>query len=358
MRIDRQALHAALQSLARLARKDAVFPILETVQIDARDGEVVLTATDITTTLAITLQAETPEPFIACLPAKLFATLVKPESKRKQGTVSVISQSNNTVSIQIDGVASRLVGLTPSLFPTKPTSSPDEHLVALWPAAPVQHALGFVLPAASKDVSRPHLQGVLLEEQVVVATDGHRLHRAPLPAPVGEPLLLPASSVDLLRRLLSQTTHVALFKDADHVRAAGNNWQLHTQVVDEDFPPYLHAIPDRHQAACLGVDAEALRRAIAQVRKLAEGRGARLRVNGALGVGTSGGEQGDMEVVVPTKTNTHVGEDLLVGIDMTYLRDALPKDTPEATLSFAPGLSPLRIDLPDQRLAVIMPMRL
>lgn len=358
MRIDRQALHAALQSLTRLARKDAVFPIFETVQLEAQDSEVVLTATDITTTLAITLPAETPEPFIACLPAKLLATLIKPESKRKQGTATLAPESDSVVSIQIDGVTSRIAGLPPSLFPTKPTSSADEHLVALWPAAAVQQALGFVLPAASRDDSRPHLQGVLLEDQVVVATDGHRLHRAPLPAPVGEALLLPAASVDLLRRLLGQTTHLALFKDADRVRATGHNWRLHMQVVEEEFPPYLHAIPDRDQATYLGVDADALRRAIAQVRKLAEGRGARLRVNGALGVGTSGGEQGEMEVVVPTKTNSHVGDDLLVGIDMTYLRDALPKDAPEVTLSFAPGLSPLRVDLPDQRLAVIMPMRL
>ena len=359
LRIDRRALHVALVELARVAGKSPVSHVLETLHIEAQGDTVTLTSTDLADTLQFSLPAEVTCAFTTCLPAKLLAKLVKPAGRRPAGEVIVEPLVGNAVAVTVDGVTSKLAGVDPAEFPGVPraNASAEESILALRPASALRDALGFVLPAASKDATRPHLNTVRLDNQSAICTDGHRLHLAPLASPVAEPVLLSSATGDRVRRLLAQADQVVLSQRQEAVHVRGGSWQLSTKVVDAEFPPYRHVIPAADQPVRVVVESKALQQALAQVSKVADGTGVQLRVNGALSIG-AWATAGEIEVTIPTSESTHQGEDLLVGVDGAYLRQAVSRVAEQVRIGLGKPLDPIRVDLPDGRLSVIMPMRL
>jgi DNA polymerase III sliding clamp (beta) subunit (PCNA family) len=311
-------------------------------------------ANTFTGTVVVTIPAEGTVPVAVNLPAKLLRDLVKPTSRRNAELVS-IEPTQDGLKVTVDGVEHTLVG--DPLAQVAPALSVGEGawpLVALWNAQAAKEALSFALQAASKDDSRPHLNAVYLSEKMAVASDGHRLHMAPLPTST-EPLLLPATSAETLRRLLAHGDYASFHRHEGRLRVQGERWAFECPLSEERFPAYKDLIPDA-QPVNLSVDAQALRRALAQVSKLASG-GLRLTVNGALTVGADS-HAGAVEVRVPTRDNSHEGDDLHVGIDPKYLAAALPRGAEQVRLGFSDALSPVRVDLPSEQVAVIMPMRI
>ena len=132
-------------------------------------------------------------------------------------------------------------------------------------------ALNAALTSASKDCTRPHMHGVLLETTETgirfVSTDGHRLtqidtanigewdHKA------GEKHLLPRKDVETLVKALRG---VALsYADPITVNVDGSMLKFHhvlgraelgIQPSDESFPPYAKVIPPKQDTGTNGTN--------------------------------------------------------------------------------------------------------
>ena len=358
MLVDRRLLHTALKKLTRVTPTRATSPVLEQVYLSANNGTLTLTTTDLDQRLSCQLPAEGD--IEICVPCSLLARAIKPEGRGPAGKVE-INQEGEQVTVVVDGLTSHLPGTSSTDFPAGPSPKQDEpwNLLVLCPSKPLKDALAFVLPAASNDESRPHLCTVLLQDQDAVATDGHRLHLVPLPVPVPKPLLLPAPAAATLSRILSQGDQAILALAGDVLRIKVGSWQLDMRLSDKTFPPHTHVIPTMDsQPIHIRLQAELLYRAIARVSRLTRDKRLKLRVNGAITMTTWDAEQGAAEMEVPVTSSTHEGEDLLTGFDAPFLLQALPMNTEEVHLGFGGSLDPLRIDLDDGRLAVIMPLRL
>jgi len=229
----------------------------------------------------------------------------------------------------------------------------------MWPSAPLKDALGFVLPAASSDASRPHLCTVLLQADDAVTTDGHRLHLAPLPAPVPQPLLLLAPAASTLTHMLAQGEQAILAQAGEVLRIKVGNWQLDTKLSDRKFPPYHQVVPNMEaQPTHVRLQAKLLSKALTRVSRLTRDKRLKLRVNGSITMTTWESEQGAAELEVPVINSNHEGDDLHIGFDSPYLAQAVPKGTEELSLSFSDPLAPLRMDLDGGKVAVVMPLRL
>ena len=127
---------------------------------------------------------------------------------------------------------------------------------ATLPAGDIRAALRAVLPAASKDKTRPHLAGVLLafEERAleVVATDYHRLHRVtvewPAAAEAARPgrLLVPRAAAEGLVKALGTAKACEGLTIAIGATGAalsdGRTLPFPAADVDE-FPPHKRVIP-------------------------------------------------------------------------------------------------------------------
>jgi len=328
------------------------------VQISASSGILTLTATDLSRRLSCQLPAEGD--INACVHCKMLSQVVKPEGRGKAGSVD-ITQNNERLSVLADGLLSHLRLIPPADFPTSPARKQDEpwNLVAMLQSALLKDALSFVLPAASTDESRAHLCTVLLKDSEAVTTDGHRLHLAPLPAPIPQPLLLRAPAAATMARMLAHGDQAILAQAGEVLRIKVGNWQLDTRLSDRTFPPHNQVIPNSDiQPTHIRLQAALLSRALSRISRLTKDKRLRFRVNGAITLTTWESESGAAEMEVRVTSSTHEGDDLHIGFDSPYLNQAIPKDAQELSLGFGGPLEPLRLDLDDGKLAVVMPLRL
>lgn len=355
MRIDRQAFYEAMNELSRVASAKAILPIQRSVLIEAKDGLATLRATDLDQHLTCQLAAEGE--IIACLPAKTLAKLVKPERKSDKGDVIIEQKAEHSFSVCIDGLATNLHGIDPSEFPAC-FESEDWQLTAMWPAKPVKEALAYVLPAVSGDPTRQNLCSVHFAGDHVESTDGHRLHRMPLPTPLAEPLLVPALSAVTLKRILAGAEQVILARADDFLRLKAGIFQLDTRLLDACFPETERVVPDKGAASTtVEVETKVFSQALSRIGRLSSAESVRLVVNGELAISAWDAELGDTSTTVPTVSNDHTGEDLVVGFNRRYLQDALATKDKSVELAFSDAMGPLRLDA-GARLAVVMPMRM
>jgi DNA polymerase III subunit beta len=354
MKVNRSALSAVLRDLVRLAPTKPTIPILSNLHLRAANGALEITATEGDTFLTAALPCEGD--IDICVSAKTLAAVVKPEGKPAAAdAVEIDALSETTVSVAVDGLSTRLATLPPEEFPVPPPTD-EISLVALWPAAGLRAALAYVIPAVSDDQTRPNLVGVCMKDAVVAATDGHRLHAAPLPTQIAEPLFLHTSAANALERALDNAEHVVLARHGDVLCARCGKWKLVTRLKSETFPPADQVIPSlKSLPTRIEVEPKVLAKALARVSRVSSRRSVKVSVNGVITLATSDIDLGDAETVVPVLSNTHTGDDLVTGFNAAYLADALT-DTKSVTLSMCGPLDPLRVDSDGGRIAVVMPL--
>jgi len=355
MKVNRTALSTALRDLVRLVPTKPHIPILSNVRLRATNGALEITATDVDTFLTAVLPCEGD--IDICLPAKTLAAVVKPEGKAVAAdVVDIEALAPTTVSVAVDGLSTRLAALPPDDFPVPPPID-DISLVAVWPAADLRAAISYVLPAVSNDLTRPHLCGVCLRDNLAATTDGHRLHAAPLPSPVAEPIFLHTSAALALERALAAADHAVLARHEDVLCVRCGNWSLTTHLKSDIFPPVDQVVPALiSMPTRIEVEPKMLAKALGRVARVSSSRMVKMTVNGVVTLSTSDIDLGDAETVVPVISNSHTGEDLVTGYNAAYLTDAIA-DTTSVTLSLCRPLDPLRVDSDGGRIAVVMPVR-
>jgi len=357
---DRRALHDALKVLARLAPPKYAAPIVTNVLLNVRGGVLAATATDVSTRLTAKLPAQGDD-FTVCASARALASLLKPESKRSAGQVS-LGLDGNRLLVEVDGVTSRLPTANPMEFPSGLGTALEWSLAGTCGAQPLRNAIDWVLPASSTDPTRKHLCTILIDGAVVAATDGHRLHSAPSPLSPKTPLLLSTSTANILRRVLTNGEQVIMARaksgEREVLRVRSGAWQLESTLVDAQFPPYKHVIPHRDdQPTHLSVERALFQKALRKVTAAAKGN-VRLCVNGAITVSAEDLDGGEASAAVPVIETTHRGADLVIGFDPHYLADAVQASGDTVEMGFGKALDPLRLDLADGRVAVVMPCKL
>jgi len=361
MYLDRHALSDALCTLTRVAPSNGALPILRCVRLDAADAVLTLTATDLDQRLTAELPAETPQHLTACLPAKMLLNVVRPERKADTGTVEIEPVGDNVFSVRVDGVNTKLHGLGPDDFPAVlAPSSLDWSMAAVWPAEQLRESLGFILPAISKDETRPVLNGAYLNGDIIAATDGHRLHRAPLPGTLDEPMVVPRAACETLHRLLADADQVVVARAEEWLKLRVGHWTLETRLIDGEFPDVNQVIPARRGLPLnLTLDTKVFDKALARITKLSCGeKRLKLTVNGSVTLTTWEGSDGEAEIEVAPLASNHAGdEDFVTGFDGSYLRDALKAGNGTVDCGFNEALMPMRMDGEDGKIAVVMPMR-
>ena len=350
MRVNKTALHSALHILSAVADQKAHMPVLRCVKLDAKAGVLTLTATDLNKTLVTNIPCEGD--IATVLPCKLLTQLVKPESKKDNGVV-VMEPCESAVSVQVDGLATKLTGIPVDEFPQG--SEHDWNLIGMWDAKLLADSLAYVNTAVSKDTTRAHLCCVAFTDDKIVTTDGHRLHLARLPAPVEAPLLIPTDAAGLLQRILKDG-QVIVVRAGEHLKIRSGSYELTTKLVDATFPPWEQVVPRNHPT-CLAVDSKAFATALKKVGAVSNGNGVRMTVNGTITLSSSDPAAGESRIEIAPIENTHTGADIVMGFNRAFLLDAIGKGKETVRLSMAGCLDPLRIDLEDGRTSVVMPMR-
>ncbi len=259
-------------------------------------------------------------------------------------------------------------------FPITPTVGVERQIIK-YASDPLCNALTFVLPAVGLDETRRHLCGLWFTGSDVFALDGHRLHSVGgFPKIKKAPVFLRARTANALHGLLADVEgeaelHVHEEKAPSKGARNGAMWwhlaladgarvELHSAWKDIAPPPVEQIVPNAKYATVRAeVQRAPLSEAFALAGKMSARGVTRVCVNGALTVGATSDDGGEVIEEVPAK----ITGDLETGVCARYVVEALAGLSERVVLtSEGDPLAPLRINGADddRRFAVVMPMRL
>ncbi len=352
MRVNKTALYGALQILTKVADGKSL-PVLSCIKLEAENGNLKLTSTDLNRTLSTTIPAQGNIETV--LPAQLIYKIVKPESKKDAGDVIINTLDQETVLVRIDGLETKLTSTPVEDFPMAPDG--DWEFIGMLDAQVLNKALGHVVPTICKDETRPQICCLAFIDDKAIGTDGHRLGLGTLDTPIDEPLVVPGDSARLLSCITNFTGLVTVEKTDTHAQVKAGQWTLITKTIDTEFIPYESVIPTASSVR-FSVDKKAFSKALKRVGSLSKGKGIRMTINGVITLASNDPEFGEARIEVTPVENYHNGPDLIAGFEMAYLLDAVGKGNGTARFSMNGQLDPVRVDLDGELTSVVMPMRI
>jgi DNA polymerase-3 subunit beta len=239
-------LQRTLNKVGGVVPAKSTMPILENILCELSNNLLTITATDMATSLTVSLQVRGTEDGKIAIPAKRLMDTMK--SLPDTSTVFLIDTATNKVKITTENGEYGLTGEPAKDFPPVPpfkgTSelSLDSNLLR-----GLIHRTTF---AVSTDELRPAMMGVLFQakdnELRVVSTDGHRLvrliYRQEQPVAIERDVVIPAKALLILGKSIDEGDTTISISDT-HVRFSFGQSFLVSRLIDEAYPNYEAVIP-------------------------------------------------------------------------------------------------------------------
>ena len=347
-------------------------PILNNVLIEAKEGHLALTTTNLDIGISCRIKSETEVTGSITLPVRKLATIVR---ELPVNDILVELGSKNQVKIKSGGSNFKMMGISAEEFPALP-SFENNRAFELSQSA-VVGMLKTVSYAQSTDENRYVLNGVYFnfsdEKLTLVATDGRRLAMTALDVAISEDstgdLILPAKTVTELERLMGKGSVVKIefnnrqvaFEiaiDAKGDSGLIDHMYLVSKIVEGNYPNYRQVIPKETEHR-VKIERELLldcvQRAALVISEKSQKVKLRLSEN-LLEIYASSQEYGESH---ESMAIAYTGGEVNVAFNPQYLVEplkALTKD--EVFFEFKDELSPGLFRTLDNFLCVIMPLRL
>lgn len=366
--IDRADLTKALWRVQGTADRKATMPIVAHVLLEADEGGLTVSATDLDMALIGKYDADVATAGRMTVNARHFYDIVK---SLPVDRITLKRQSQERLDIQAGASEFHLVGLNADEFPALPEV--DVGALNELPAAAVLKLIDCTLFCVSTDENRHSLSGIFWEAVDgdmlrLVTTDGHRL--ALCEKNFDKALTMPANGVLLprkacveLRRLLADSQQgdgkLAIAFGSHGAMFTAGAVTLTTRLIDGQFPDYRQVIPKASSLTAV-VNRVALMEAVKRVALFSSGRAHGIRMafsSGELELVAEDPALGDARETLPI---TYDGKALQMGFNARYILDILnivAED--EVRVQLTDDLSPgiLRPAQDQAFTAVVMPMR-
>lgn len=361
---DRENLLEPLQQIASVVERRQTLPILANILINAGNGILHMTATDLEVELKTQAIATCEGEADFTVPARKLLDIVKalPEGAK--------------ISLDIEGDRAKLQS-SRSRFTLGVLPAQDYPVIEPTPTNTILNIKESLLKRliektqfamAQQDV-RYYLNGMLLEiskgEIRTVATDGHRLAHSQATDAVNKDVdiqvILPRKAVIELGRLLKdQDTEIKIELNNSYIKILLENSVFTSKLIDGRFPEYQRVMPSGSDKE---VEAEkmVLRQSLTRASILSNEkyRGIRFSLqNDMLQLQAHNPEQEEAEEELEV---AYQGEELKIGFNVGYLLDAISaideesviielKDSNSSALMYGKGNTESKY--------VIMPMRI
>lgn len=223
------------------------------------------------------------------------------------------------------------------------------------------------LPSVSADMTRPHLNSMLLIFQnkdlvATVSTDGHRLTMIGKPEEAKKkPIeaLIALSGLGAVVRLceeLGAEDDVATEVRAKEILFGTDDTTIELKLTDASFPPYEKVIPQR-KGASVKLDRERMRKMVSAVGVAADALLGAVKITIADNKIEARSESAETGESYDEADVVYDGKSTTIGLSRRYLADGLSAGTDEEIQAyFGDELSPMLLVYAD-RDVVLMPMR-
>ena len=197
-----------------------------------------------------------------------------------------------------------------------------------------------------------------------VATDGHRLAMAELPAPDGSAdmpgIIVPRKTVVELHKLIEDNDEtVTLALSPTQIRISFDSIVLTSKLIDGTFPEYGRVIPAGNDKI-MTVDNARFTQAVDRVSTISSERGRAVKLRVDDGRVTRTVNNPDSGSATEEMDAEFGGEGLEIGFNARYLLDITAQlENDQASFAMADPGSPILVRDPedDRALYVLMPMR-
>ncbi len=239
-----------LQAISRVVSSKSTIPILENILFELSEGKLVLTASDLESTMQTSMNLDSTEGEGAiALPAKILLETLKkfPE----QPITFDITDETKAVKIITDKGQFSVVGLSGDEFPELPTIDEDKASRLQLPASLVLSGINKTLFATADDELRPVMNGILIEmspeNMTFVASDSHKLvryQRTDATTEFSSSFILPKKPASFLKNvLIKEDGDISIEFDDKNAFFQMENHKLVCRLVEGNYPSYNAVIP-------------------------------------------------------------------------------------------------------------------
>lgn len=366
--ISTQELNFLINKCLNVVSPKTTLPILSNLLIEAINGEVIITATDLTVGIRCFTEAKILEEGATTLPAKRFAPLIR---ELTSVNVDITTNANELTEIVADASKFKLYGMSKSEFPSLPNMSGATKLSV--PQRELKEALYRTAFAVSREDNRYVLTGVHMHISLgcatFIGTDGKRLARTRMPIKMDPQFtgnyVIPLKAVEEILKNLTDEADITLHLMDDKIAVETLNATIITKLLTGDYPDVNRVIPESSENIVI-LHREELMTLLRQISLFTEAsHSVRFAfTNGELKLNANTMEIGEGKVSMPV--NYH-GPKLEIAFNPNYFLDILRHSKAETvnmgvTDPYNPGII---TDLDaavkpseSRSLFVLMPMRL
>lgn len=369
--ISTQELNYLISKVLNVVGPKMALPVLSNILIEAKNGELTLTATDLTVGIRCSTEAKILEEGATTLPAKKFAQLMKELTSMN---VEISTNSNDVTEILADSSRFKLHGKNRNEYPDLPDMSEAKQIKMK--QQQLKEMLQKTSFAVSREDNRYALTGVFLHVEggraTFVGTDGKRLARSYLEIgtenSVSGSYIVPIKAVEeVVKNLNNDDEEMTLFLMNDKVAAQSTDTLVITKLLTGDYPDVDRVIPEKPDVI-VTIHRDELITLLKQVSLFVNDSSSSVRFtfgDGELKLSANTSEVGEGVVKMPVN---YEGEKLEVAFNPFYLLDIARHNEGETIKmgvidAFNPGVITGEKDEPimatgPSPLYILMPMRL
>lgn len=358
--VAKEKLLAGLQTVQNVVSTRTTLPILANVKIQAAEGKLHFTTTDLDVGISGQIEASIEKPGGTTLPVKRFASIVR---ELTSGDVNVDIDGKNIASIRCGQSFFKIHGLPEDEFPALPLFENAKTFTLK--QADLKDALRKTSYAISTDETRYVLNGILFSFKdsrlTMVATDGRRLALVDLevefPQSDEVEIIVPTKCVNELSRLVEDNGELKMHVTQNQVAFDVGTTRLVSKLVEGNYPNYRQVIPSETRER-ITLERQIFLSAVHRVSLLASEKSNSVKLmftknNLEIAANTPDIGEGRESLAISYK-----GPDLCIAFNPEYLMAplrALPDE--EVFLDLIDEMSPGVIKIQKPFLYVLMPMR-
>ena len=235
-----------LQVLGGVINNSNTLPILDNFLFELEHSKLTVSASDLETTMATTLEVESDSEGSVAIPAKLLLETLKTFPEQP---LTFVIEENNTIEISSNHGKYALAYASADEFPK--AISLDSPSTTVLSADILATAISKTIFAAGNDDLRPVMSGVFFqfstESLTFVATDAHKLvkySRTDVTANETAEFIMPKKPLNLLKGiLLGSDDDVTIEYNDSNAKFSFENSILICRLIDGKYPNYEAVIP-------------------------------------------------------------------------------------------------------------------
>ena len=358
--VSKEKLLEGLQTVQNVVSTRTTLPILSNVLLQAADGMLRFTTTDLDVGIRAGVEATVERPGATTLPARRLATIAR---ELPANEIIIEVDGKNAASIRSGPSFFKILGLPEEEFPPLPKFEDAKTFTIR--QKDLRDGLRKTAYAISTDETRYVLNGVLCSfkenKLTLVATDGRRLALVDIelefPRSHETEIIVPTKAVSELQRLLQDEGDLRLSVGENQIAFEVNGTFLVSKLIEGNYPNYRQVIPNETKER-IPLERELFLAAVHRVSLLASEKSNSVKLifsKNNLEIAANTPEVGEARESLPI---AYKGREFSIAFNPDFLMAPLrnlPND--EVYLDLIDEMSPGVVKIQGPFLYVIMPMR-